>query len=195
MMRIDDPESAMPPRLSPPQPAFTGQYAPVPPANPFYSSPGASTTDIPLTPMSALAPPRAYRDYSLPQSATSSRRASFESSGTRDSRLGFLNSPYGDSRAHSREGSDEDINTQTVAQKYNIMPSPDLLLFPEDVEKDDYLHNPDPNEPDRDKCQIWSTRGWVNIGGLVFITVGVLALFIALPLLYVPRYANILFFH
>jgi hypothetical protein len=67
------------------------------------------------------------------------------------------------------------------------MPSPDLILFPEDVEEDDYLHNPDPNENDR-RCDIWSRRGWINVGGLVFITFGVLVLFIAYPVMYVCYY-------
>jgi hypothetical protein len=31
-----------------------------------------------------------------------------------------------------------DVNTQTVSGKFNIMPTDGLLLFPEDVEKDDY---------------------------------------------------------
>jgi hypothetical protein len=60
------------------------------------------------------------------------------------------------------------------------MPSEGLLLFPEDVEKDDYLHNPDPNDSDRD-CEICNSRGLANIGGLVLLTVGIVALFIVYP--------------
>lgn len=67
------------------------------------------------------------------------------------------------------------------------MPSAGLLLFPEDVEKDDYLHNPDPNESDREKCDIWTKRGMANVGGLLFITLGVLMLFVGYPALYVPN--------
>jgi beta-glucan synthesis-associated protein KRE6 len=96
---------------------------------------------------------------------------------------GLFASPFDDSRAPSREGSDEDINTQTVSSKYNIMPSPGLLIYPEDVEKDDYLHNPDPNDPDMVRCEIWSKRGMANVGGLIFITLGVLALFVAFPVM------------
>lgn len=73
------------------------------------------------------------------------------------------------------------------------MPSAGLLLFPEDVEKDDWLHNPDPNDRDREKCDIWNKRGMVNIGGLVLITLGVLVLFIGYPVLYVRR-GNIISF-
>jgi hypothetical protein len=71
-----------------------------------------------------------------------------------------------------------------VSEKYNIMPSDGLLLFPEDVEKDDYLHNPDPNDKDREKCDVFSKRGMMNIGGLAFITIGVLILFVGYPALY-----------
>jgi hypothetical protein len=64
------------------------------------------------------------------------------------------------------------------------MPSAGLLLFPEDIEKDDYLHNPDPNDKDKEKCDIWNKRGMMNIGGLLFVTVGILVLFIGYPVLY-----------
>lgn len=91
-----------------------------------------------------------------------------------------------DSRAPSRAGSDEnDVNTQTVTEKFNIMPTEGLLLFPEDVEKDDYLHNPGPNDHEKD-CDIWNRRGLVNIGGLVLLTVGFLVLFIGYPVMYGP---------
>ena len=115
----------------------------------------------------------------------SSRRTSWSSdAGSRDSRHGPFASPFDDSRAPSRAGSDEDINTQTVSEKYNIMPSAGLLLFPEDVEKDDYLHNPGPDDKDGEKCDVFSKRGMMNIGGLAFITLGVLVLFIGYPVLY-----------
>ena len=118
------------------------------------------------------------------QSAFSSRRNSFDSDvGSRDSR-GFPYDPFADSRAPSRAGSDDDnVNTQTVSEKYNIMPTDGLLLFPEDVEKDDYLHNPDPNDKDRD-CDVCNARGVLNVGGLVLLTIGILTLFIAYPVLY-----------
>lgn len=100
--------------------------------------------------------------------------------------MGPFVSPFDDSRAPSRAGSDEEnVNTQTVSEKYNILPSAGLLLFPEDVEKDDWLHNPDPNEKDKRECDIFTKRGLVNIGGLAFITLGILVLFIGYPVLYV----------
>lgn len=128
------------------------------------------------------------------RSSYSSRRSSWESDRSRDSR-GFEN-PFRDSsqsRPGSRAGSDDnDVNTQTVSEKFNILPSAGLLLFPEDVEKDDYLHNPDPNDKDRD-CDIFNRRGLVNVGGLAFITLGLLVLFVGYPILLVfPRPRKIL---
>lgn len=109
---------------------------------------------------------------------------------SRDSRFGepFV-SPFDDSRTPSRGGSEDDgVNTQTASEKYNILPSAGLLLFPEDIEKDDYLHNPDPNDRDR---MLWreflSKRGLVNVGGLILITLGILVLFIGYPILWVPH--------
>ncbi len=64
------------------------------------------------------------------------------------------------------------------------MPSAGLLLFPEDVEKDDWLHNPGPNDNEREKCDIWNKRGMVNVGGLALVTLGLLVLFIGYPILY-----------
>ena len=84
----------------------------------------------------------------------------------------------------SRAGSVEDVNTQTVSEKYTIMPSAGLLLFPEDVEKDDDMHAPDPSDRDKLTCSdLFSKRGCVNVSGLLFITVGVLLLFIGYPVL------------
>jgi hypothetical protein len=119
----------------------------------------------------------------------SSRRTSFSSDGTqsRDGRLGPFATPFDDSRASSRAGSTdgENITTQTVSEKFNITPSEGLLLYPEDVEKDDWLHNPDPNESDREKCDIWNRRGLMNVGGLAFLTLGVLILFVGYPIMFV----------
>lgn len=118
-------------------------------------------------------------------SSYSSRRSSWDSERSRDSR-GFEN-PFRDStsRPGSRADSDDDnVNTQTVSEKYNILPSAGLLLFPEDIEKDDYLHNPDPNGKDDEReCDIFTRRGFVNIGGLALITLGILVLFIGYPVL------------
>jgi hypothetical protein len=138
-----------------------------------------------------LAPQTRIREEHSPskypdQAAFTSRRSSWDSERSRDSR-GFEN-PFADSRSPSRSGSradsDEDnVNTQTVSEKYNILPSAGLLLFPEDVEKDDYLHNPDPKGKEERDCDIWTRRGVVNVGGLALITLGILTLFIGYPVL------------
>jgi len=156
----------------------------------LYSSPSVAASTEMLLPPSRTRVARPYQDvpdsYSRSTSAMSSRRTSFSSdAGSRDSRQNPFASPFDDSRAPSRAGSDDDnVNTQTVSEKYNIMPSAGLLLFPEDVEKDDWLHNPDPNDKDREKCDIFSKRGMMNVGGLAFITIGVLVLFVGYPALY-----------
>lgn len=139
-----------------------------------------------------LAPQRPkIRDEESPSkspdlSKLASKRSSWDSERSRDSR-GFDN-PFADSRSPSRSGSragsdDDNVNTQTVSERYNILPSAGLLLFPEDVEKDDYLHNPDPKGKEERDCDIWTTRGIVNVGGLALITLGILTLFIGYPVL------------
>ena len=70
-----------------------------------------------------------------------------------------------------------------MSEKYTITPSAGLLLYPEDIEKDDWLHNPDPNEKERRSCDLFTKRGIVNVGGLSLITLGILILFIGFPVL------------
>lgn len=158
---------------------------------PLYGSPGvAESSEMLLPPSRSSRAPRPYTDSpaqspgpSRPTSSMSSRRSSWAS----EHGMGAspFASPFDDSRAPSRAGSDDDnINTQTVSEKYNIMPSAGLLLFPEDVEKDDYLHNPSPDDKE-EKCDIWNKRGMMNVGGLIFVVLGVLVLFIGYPVLYV----------
>lgn len=127
------------------------------------------------------------------QSGFNSRRTSWssESAGSRSSRYGAgpFATPFDDSRAPSRAGSDDEgVNTQTVSEKYNILPSAGLLLFPEDVEKDDYLHNPDPSDKEKMKfSDLFTKRGVANVGGLALITLGLLTLFIGYPIMYVSQ--------
>ncbi|KAF7168932.1 hypothetical protein CNMCM5623_001826 [Aspergillus felis] len=137
-----------------------------------------------------LLPPRPrrlkeeYEPYRSPAlSIRSSRRTSWSSeAGSYDTR-GYPYSLCEDSRAPSRADSDEnDVNTQTVAEKYNITPTDGLLLFPEPEEKDDYLHNPDPNDKEG-QCDLWNRRGIMNVTGLVLLTLGFLALFIGYPVI------------
>ncbi|TVY55810.1 Beta-glucan synthesis-associated protein KRE6 [Lachnellula suecica] len=172
---------------------------PPPPGTAVYSSPGiADSSEMLLPPTRSRGPPRPYQDeptespISRSASGMSSRRTSWSSdAGSRDSRHGGQSpfaSPFDDSRAPSRAGSvDDNVNTQTVSEKYNIMPSAGLLLFPEDIEKDDWLHNPDPNDKDREKCDIFTKRGMMNVGGLAFISIGLLVLFIVFPALTFAR--------
>lgn len=160
--------------------------------NSLYSAAGpAESTELLLPPRKSKT--RRFRDEDSPMRSPSasgfnSRRTSWssESAGSRDSRYGgpFV-SPFDDSRAPSRAGSDDGVNTQTVSEKFNILPGAGLLLFPEDVEKDDYLHNPDPSDKDgRLVCaDLFSKRGLVNVGGLALITIGILILFIGYPIL------------
>lgn len=158
--------------------------------SPSLSSPDAvGSTDILPRPAKArsLYP---YRDISSESSIASSapsRRGSFGSDcfPSLDDRLGPRVTPFDESGTSSlvRSISDEDINTQTVARKYDITPSEGLLVYPGDVEKDDWLHNPDLNESDQEGCNIWNRRGLMNIGALAFLTLGVLALFVGVPVL------------
>lgn len=130
--------------------------------------------------------PRDDLDRSGSPDRWSQGRSSF-SSISGESRFHVMD-PFEDSRApSSRSGSDDyDVNTQTVSEKFNIMPTDGLLLFPEDVEKDDYLHNPDPADRDRD-CDLCNRRGVLNVGGLAVLTLGLLVLFIGYPVMYVPQ--------
>ena len=186
-LRKDSSRSLIPQR---PQTATSIQNQP--------SHPGLYSRNIAESAERLLPPSRSrthrFRDEESPVGISpsptgfSSRRTSWSSEGgSRDSRI-YSPNPFDDSRAPSRAGSDDDnVNTQTVSEKYNILPSAGLLLFPEDVEKDDWLHNPDPNEKERRECDVFTRRGCVNVGGLIFITLGVLILFIGYPVLYVLK--------
>ncbi|KAK4507031.1 hypothetical protein PRZ48_000765 [Zasmidium cellare] len=178
---------------NPSRPGTAPSIRGAPSATSLYSSQApAESAELLLPPRKSKT--RRFRDEESPMrspvgSEMNSRRTSWssESAGSRDSRYGgpFV-SPFDDSRAPSRAGSDDEgVNTQTVSEKYNILPSAGLLLFPEDVEKDDYLHNPDPNDKDgKLQCsELFSKRGIVNVGGLALITIGILILFIGYPIL------------
>ncbi|KAF7713508.1 Beta-glucan synthesis-associated protein [Penicillium ucsense] len=151
--------------------------------SPYGGAPAPDSSEF-LLPPKLRPTPRDGQDRSGSPDRWSSRSRgqSSVSSLSRESRFQF--NPFEDySLAPSRTDSEEyDVNTQTVSEKFNIMPTDGLLLFPEDVEKDDYLHNPDPADKDRD-CDIWNRRGMVNLGGLVLLTVGILVLFIGYPVI------------
>lgn len=171
--------------LLPRQQSAVGQI----PRPSLYSPSTVDSSEMLLPPQRPRGP-RLYRDSNIESpsrtfSHISSRRGSFDSDYSREScRPSPFVSIFDDSRTPSRADSDDDnLNTQTVSEKYNIMPSAGLLLFPEDVEKDDWLHNPDPNDKDMDGCDIFTKRGMANVGGLVLICLGVLFLFIGYPVL------------
>ena len=158
-----------------------------PTVNRLYNGGSLDSSETLLIPPSRSRTHRFRDEESVPGSPidTPSRRTSISSDGRgRDNKMYELD-PFADSRAPSRAGSDDDnVNTQTVSEKYNILPSAGLLLFPEDVEKDDWLHNPDPNEKETRECNIFTKRGFVNVGGLGFMTIGLLMLFVVYPVLY-----------
>ena len=170
--------------LVPPRPQTSSSIGTRPSRPALYTNGPAESAEL-LLPPSRQRHRRFRDDDSVPGSPIEpySRRSSWGSEPYRDSRIYPLN-PFEDSRSPSRAGSDdENVNTQTVSEKYNILPSAGLLLFPEDVENDDYLHNPDPNDENTRECDIFTKRGLVNVGGLGLIVVGILVLFIGYPIL------------
>ncbi|KAL8710552.1 MAG: hypothetical protein Q9225_007274 [Loekoesia sp. 1 TL-2023] len=177
--------------LLPQRPPTAPSLRNTPSVNRLYSNGPQESAETLLIPPSRTRTHRFRDEDSVPGTPvdSQSRRTSWSSDG-RESKV-YGSSPFDDSRAPSRAGSDDDnVNTQTVSEKYNILPSAGLLLFPEDVEKDDWLHNPDPNEKEKRECDIFTKRGFVNVGGLALITVGILVLFIGYPILtFVQSYA------
>lgn len=70
-------------------------------------------------------------------------------------------------------------------QEYDILPPSDgmqpggLLLFPEDVEGDDGLHNPEAKSTKQPRnCSRFSRRVMINVGVLALILVGLIVFFI-----------------
>lgn len=62
-------------------------------------------------------------------------------------------------------------------------PRPGFLYDPKgDPEIDDYLHNPD-RGVDQDVCSPFSTRGWLNVGALILLAGGLVALFAGYPVI------------
>lgn len=154
--------------------------------NQIYSGLPTASSETLLIPPSTSRSRRFRDEESAPASPveTPTRRTSIDSDGKGSHADLIAADPFSDSRAPSRAGSDDDnVNTQTVSEKYNILPSAGLLLYPEDIEKDDWLHNPDPNDKEERDCNIFNRRGAVNVGGLSFFVIGLLILFIGYPVL------------
>ena len=168
------------PRINPSMRTLTPQSPTVSsPRTAFYQQSPVQSSDM------LLPPSRQKRFQEYVDSPTSSRRSSW-SVDHGGSTYGPFVSPFDESRGPSRACSPDALdalNSQTISEKYNIMPSDGLLLFPVDKEDDDALH--DPSEQDPDECALWTRRGLVNVGGLAFIVLGLLCLFIGYPILYV----------
>lgn len=143
--------------------------------------PGPSRTPSPRLRFQDAISPRRHRD----QARIYSRARNFSSEAESQESAESLSNPFGDSNVSSRvESDDESLNTQTVARKYSILPSTEgLLVFPEDVENDDYLHNPSPDDKDGNGCHVFSVRGIANTVGAILLVSGLLILIIFYPLL------------
>ncbi|KAI5301112.1 hypothetical protein KEM55_002389 [Ascosphaera atra] len=92
----------------------------------------------------------------------------------------YQNHDYSQSFSHG-DSSGEEFNTKSVVEKFTILPDEGMLVAPEVIEADDYLHNPGPNDKERD-FNFWNRRAFWNIGGLFLLLGGVVALFVALPM-------------
>ena len=169
------------PRINPSVRTLTPQSPTVAsPRTTFYQQSPVQSSDMLLPPSRRE---KRFQEYA--DSPASSRRSSW-STDRGGSAYGPFVSPFDESRGPSRTCSPDPmdtLNSQTISEKYNIMPSDGLLLFPIDKEDDDALH--DPLEQDPNECDIWTRRGLVNVGGLAFIVLGLLCLFIGYPILYV----------
>ncbi|PWW77574.1 Glycoside Hydrolase Family 16 protein [Tuber magnatum] len=162
------------PRTNPPVRTLTPQSPTVAsPRTAFYQQGLARSSDM------LLPPSRQKRFQEYVDSPTSSGRSGW-SVDHGSSAYGPFVSPFDESRACSPDPMDT-FNSQTIGERYNIMPSDGLLLFPVDKEDDDALH--DPSEQDLNDCDIWTKRGFVNVGGLAFIVLGLFSLFIGYPVL------------
>jgi len=158
-------ESTAGSQLLPPTPCLP---SPRPLGRQNYPGAGAGEFSERLVVPGGLNQMRHYQDSPPATPSFISRRSSWSSVGSRDRRLGPFASAK-DARAASRE--EEDVNTQTIAQHYNITPTPDLILFPEDPEDDDDLHRPGPADKKRD-CHICNVRGMTNMTALSCLTLG-----------------------
>lgn len=88
-----------------------------------------------------------------------------------------------DSGAISHTASEEAMNRLSL-QEYDILPPSGLqqrglLLFPEDVEGDDGLHNPETKSTKQPRnCSRFSRRVMINVGVLTIILVGLIVFFL-----------------
>lgn len=76
------------------------------------------------------------------------------------------------------------LSNHSASEKFNLSPDPSFFLKPNERESDDYLHNPDPRR-DRKNDKggtIFTTRGFANLGCLVFLCLALVALFAGYPM-------------
>jgi hypothetical protein len=154
-----------------------------------YASRRRESSEFLFTPPGVSSPQNTNSPFQSPASASfeqfsesSDRRGWDSSSPTAFSPTGLLLIPKRAEKIQlSSERQTGDFNTQTISEKYNISPSQGLLLYPEDVEKDDWLHNPD--KTDETNCNPCSGRGLVNSFGMGLLILGLMALFIGYPVL------------
>jgi len=93
-------------------------------------------------------------------------------------------SPFDDDRIEFLEFPDESVggpNSITILAGYNILLGPGLLLFPEDVEVDDWLHDPDPYETEPRDYEVFHSRTLLDLGGFVLVMIGLIGLFVISP--------------
>jgi len=80
-------------------------------------------------------------------------------------------------------GSTDGMTTLNIAERYRITPEEEgILLYPHQHEDDDELHQPD-DEKEARSWNIFTRRGLVQVGSLMFIVFGLLTLFIGYPIM------------
>jgi len=82
---------------------------------------------------------------------------------------------------HQRAQADE-ITTQNIAEKYEITAGEGILLYSHQRENGDEFRRPN-NEKEARSCNILTRRGLVEIGSLMFIASGLLAMLIGYPIM------------
>ncbi|OAX77261.1 hypothetical protein ACJ72_08443, partial [Emergomyces africanus] len=172
-----------------PQPSSSSLLSPPGPSYPSTFRQGLSLGNDSSDHLTLHSPSRRWRGEnhgSTEYSNILSRRTSWssEGGGSQESSSAYSFNPTCEYQRHCRLSTEEDpLTTQTVVKKYAITPSENLLVFPEDIEADDHLHNPDSSDSDRD-CNMWTRRGAINLVGLIVVVLGGITLFIIYPILY-----------
>ncbi|KAI0348533.1 beta-glucan synthesis-associated protein [Trametopsis cervina] len=146
--------------------------------------------------MSHLRPKNHFDNLSSPSEVSLLPGRSSPPSAT-NSRVAFSRIPYAastqtsiatqDERYYSTTGKSQVI-PQSISDKFSLSPNPrdwGANLSVEYTENDDYIHNPDPKR-DRKNDQganIFTYRGITNLGCLVVLLLGLLALFAGFPII------------